>query len=215
MDAVHLSKYLIKKGADKSSCNSRAGNLIINKLLYFAQLISLSKYGDVLFENDIFAFKDGCVVEDVRQKYLNSYSDLKTESEILEFNDLSQEQQSVLEETLRLFGEFSAEELSEITHGHSSWINNYEGSYENGYYYKERQKISVESLIENEVPWIENFLDEEDDDNYELVTNNNINFYFNPEEIDKSEVIEIIKNFKGEDNVYTVVKENDGKAVIY
>ena len=73
----------------------------------------------------------------------------------------------------------------------------------------------LESVLFLESEELGLLLDEEDDDNYELVTNNNINFYFNPEEIDKSEVIEIIKNFKGEDNVYTVVKENDGKAVIY
>lgn len=217
-DALTIAKALMHKDADGQNTNTKDGNKIINKLLYFAQLISLSKYGEKLFENDLYAFQEGCVVEDVRKEYYKSYHDLKAEASLFEETNLTLKEKDVLEEVMRLFGDFSAEELSEITHGHKSWIENYEGSRVGEYFYKERQKIDTNSLIENEVPWISNFLadDEEDDeDGYVMKINNGIVFYYNPDAYTEEEIVQVTKDFNGVDKVYTIVKEYDGKAVIY
>lgn len=214
-DAIPIAKALMHKGADRERANTKDGNMIINKLLYFAQLISLYKYEEKLFENDIYAFQEGCVVDDVRVKYLNNYNSMYAEAKLFDENELTDEEKFVLDKTLELFGDFSAEELSEITHGHKSWAENYEGSKVGDYFYMDRQKINIESLIENEVNWISNFLEEEEDDDYEFVTNNSIVFYYNPDIYTEEEVKVVTRDFKGVDDVYTVVKEEDGKAVIY
>lgn len=216
-NAIEFAKALMNKGIDDRYTNTKDGNLVINKMLYFAQLISLAKYEKKLFDNHIFAFENGSVVEDVRQKYKNNYNDLKTESNLLDLNTFSVEEKDVIEETINLFSDFSAEELSEITHGHTTWIEKFEGSKLGNFYMQDKQLMDIESLIKNEVPWINQFLmeQEDDDENYPYIINNNILFYYNPLIYKEEEVIDLTNKFKGEENVYTIVKEDDGKAVIY
>ena len=72
-DVYDFAKYFIKKGAD-SLPNTYDGNMKLQKLLTFADLISIAKYGKPLFNDPVLAFKNGCVVEKVRQRYKNDYS---------------------------------------------------------------------------------------------------------------------------------------------
>lgn len=214
-NAIEFAKVLMSKGIDDRYTNTKDGNLVINKMLYFAQLVSLAKYEEKLFDSNIYAFENGSVVEDVRQKYKNNYNDLKTESNLLDLNKLSIKEKDVIEETIKLFSSFSAEELSEITHGHTTWVESFEGSKVGNFYMQDKQLMSIGSLMKNEVPWIKQFLMEENEDNYPYIVNNNILFYYNPLNYTEEEVIDLTNNFKGEEDVYTVVKEDDGKAVIY
>ncbi|PTI38868.1 Panacea domain-containing protein [Staphylococcus succinus] len=214
-DVMKYAKAFMNKGVDEKYTNTKDGNLVINKMLYFAQLISLAKYEEELYSNDIYAFENGSVVEDFRQQYKSDYNNLKVESSLFDLNKLSEHEKDVIEKTIELFSDFSAEELSEITHGHTTWINSFEGSKEGNFYHKDKQLMETESLINNEVPWIKNFLSNSDDEELPYVMNNNILFYYDPNSFIEEQIFEITHNFKGEDSVYTVVKEDDGEALIY
>lgn len=216
-DAKEYARIMIKKKLNNRYTDTRNGNLTINKMLYFAQLISLAKYDKVLFKNDIFAFENGSVVEDVRQEYKNNYQTMIEEAKSINIDELDEQEKDVIDETIRLFSGFSPEELSQITHSHTTWINSFENSKVGDFYEMSRQKMSVKSMKENEVEWIKKFFNTENNkENYVTnhVLDNETNFYFDPSSYTESEVKKIVSNFDGIEDAYTVVKE-DGKAVIY
>lgn len=214
-DAKEFAKALIDKNENNRYSNTVDGNMIINKMLYFAQIISLAKYGKVLFENDLFAFENGSVVEDVRLEYKYNYDNMIKEANEYDFSKFSTEELDVLKETNRLFSDFSARELSQITHSNKTWIDYFEGSKVDEGYLMSKQKMPIESLETNEVPWINEFLAKNNSNEDSYIVNNNITFYYSPNSYDENEVIELTNNFKGSDKFYTIVKEGDGKAVIY
>lgn len=216
-DAKEYAKIMIKKKLNNRYTDTKNGNLTINKMLYFAQLISLAKYDEVLFKNDIFAFENGSVVEDVRQEYKNNYQAMIEEAKSINIDELDEKEEDVIDETIRLFSGFSPEELSQITHSHTTWINSFEDSKDGNFYDMNKQKMSVKSMQENEAEWIKNFFNiEKKKENYvsnHLMDNKTI-FYYDPNSYSESEIKKIISEFDGSEEAYTVVKE-DGKAVIY
>ncbi len=67
----------------------------LQKLLSFANMISIAKYGHPLFAEPVLAYENGFVVESVRQRYKNDYAGLKNDSG--EFNpDFSEEEYRIL-----------------------------------------------------------------------------------------------------------------------
>ncbi|MEJ7498418.1 hypothetical protein WL671_12705, partial [Staphylococcus warneri] len=81
-------------------------------------------------------------------------------------------------ETNRLFSDFSARELSQITHSNKTWIDYFEGSKVDEGYLMSKQKMPIESLKINEVPWINEFLAKNNSNEDSYIVNNNITFYY-------------------------------------
>ena len=79
-DVYEFAKYFIKKGLD-SSPNTYDGNMKLQKMLVFANLVSIAEGKGKLFSEDILAYKNGCVVEKVRLRYKNDYYDFKKDSD--------------------------------------------------------------------------------------------------------------------------------------
>ena len=82
-DAYDFAKYFIKNGYD-SNPNTYDGNMKLQKMLTFANAISLAEYGKPLFNDKILAFTNGCVVEKVRLRYRNDYKGLKRDSDVFQ-----------------------------------------------------------------------------------------------------------------------------------
>ena len=74
------AKYFMKQGLDTQR-NTFDGNMKLQKLLVFANLISLAERGEPLFNDEILAFEQGCVIEEVRLKYKHSYSEFALEAD--------------------------------------------------------------------------------------------------------------------------------------
>lgn len=97
--------------------NSKEGNMKVQKLLFFAQLIYMAKNdGKTMFDDEFCAFEQGVVLEKVRKQYKKDYKQY--------FNsivDLPNDITDVLNITAKIFGDSSAQELSELSHEFDAW----------------------------------------------------------------------------------------------
>jgi len=116
-DVDDFAKFFIKNGAD-SVPNTYDGNMKLQKLLVLSNLASISEFGEPLFNNEILAFENGCVIEKVRLRYKNDYSGFKRDS--MDFQpDFSEHETYILNLIMNIFGTASARELSEIIYSES------------------------------------------------------------------------------------------------
>lgn len=140
-DVYEYAKFFIKNGAD-STPNTYDGNMKLQKLLVFANLIYLAQYDEFLFDDDVLAFKNGCVIEKIRLRYRNDYYGLKQDSDRFE-PDFTEKEYEVLKTALDIFGSATARELSEINHTFQFWNNAYQkGTDSNGYHDKSKSVVN-------------------------------------------------------------------------
>ena len=61
LKAIDAAKWFVNQNCDMPR-NTFDGNMKLQKMLFFAQLIHLARTGELLFEDPILAFKQGSVV---------------------------------------------------------------------------------------------------------------------------------------------------------
>lgn len=217
-NARNYAKYFMQKGMDTSP-NTFDGNMKLQKLLVFADLINLAEHGVSLFDDEILAFRNGCVVENVRLEYRNNYSGLKKESSDYS-PDFTKDELDVLTLTIEIFGNLSAVELSELNHQFSFWRNAFQrGTTQNGYHEKKKSVVSVFDM-QAEIDRMKQVLSAyrnpvNSNQRRELV--NGITFYYDPSEITITDsMLEEIEDFslEADDSSYSIYLDN-GKLVIY
>lgn len=102
-----------------------AGDLItqlkLQKLVYFAQGISLALLGQPLFKEDIKAWKYGPVVVALRKKFGAYERDPIPPPGEMDFEIYSPSQKELIYKIYSTYGEHSAEYLANETHTHSIW----------------------------------------------------------------------------------------------
>ena len=95
--------------------------LKLQKLLYFAQAISLVRNDRPMFKDAIGAWSHGPVVQSVYKKY-QDYGRKPIACEIDDGNfELTKEDVAVLEDTLETFKKYTGVQLRNITHKHLPW----------------------------------------------------------------------------------------------
>jgi len=215
-NAIDFAKLFIKRGLDTHR-NTYDGNMKIQKLLFFANIISLSEKGEPLFADPICAFKNGCVIESVRLRYKNDYANLYSDS--VRFKpDFTQDQYDVINLTGELFGQLSAKELSELDHSFSFWHTALERSNVNEYRNKELSIISLDEM-RNELSAIKKVIDSYKTNiaarKFKEVVNGII-FYYDSTMTITDEILEQLESFsfEAEDDAYTIYID-DGNLVIY
>ena len=147
-DVFDYAKYMLKQNLDTKR-NTFDGNMKLQKLLVFADLVSLAERGERLFEDEILAFEQGCVIEKVRLRYKNDCFSFVADSR--EFNpEFSQEEYDILNLTIALFGNLSARELSDINHAFTFWNTAYHKSIESdGFRDKNNAVVSVDAMCKD------------------------------------------------------------------
>lgn len=211
------AKYFIKKGMD-SSPNTFDGNMKLQKLLLFANLVSLAEREEPLFTDEIYAFKNGCVVESVRKTYRQQYGMLKEESDAY-VSKFTKEEQSILDLTTDIFGKLSARELSNLNHQFDFWKNAYaKGTVVDDYHVKVLSKVQIEDM-KAEIGKIKTVIDtfkqnEELQQKYELV--NDVFFYYDEDLTINDEILNELEEFSlsAEDSAYSIYLD-EGKLVIF
>ncbi len=201
--------------------NSFNGNLRVNKLLVFAQLISLAKYDKLLYKEEMYAFKHGLVVEEIRQSYKNNYVSFKNSLMDLECN-FTDEELDVLNTTNHIFGKLNANILSDLTHEFQFWKNNYNRSNINGYKDKELAKVNLFSLSKeytddfNKLQLLIKTSEDQYNDDMVSLEIKGTTFYYNPKEtaLDES-LIKELEQFPAEDNSYSFYLDINQGLVIY
>ena len=147
-DVYDFAKYFIKKNADSMS-NTYDGNMKLQKLLVFADFANVVQNGMPLFDDQVLAFENGCVVEKVRLRYKNDYAAFKKDSDAFE-PDFTQSEYDVLNMILDIFGKSTARELSEINHLFKFWKTAFDkGTDQNGYHDKALSIVDMTSYEED------------------------------------------------------------------
>lgn len=221
--ALDFAKHFINQEYDHPR-NTFDGNMKLQKMLYFSQLIHLATKGEKLFEDNMYAFENGTVIESVRQRYRNNTSEFIHEASQSEIYFSEQEMESVMLAE-RIFGDLDARTLSDLNHQQRSWISCFERSkdeFDNGFYHKELSVIEaedikaldLESIREVIAAFYERAEESETDEVFEIV--NGKKFYYNPSEIYINEpVLEILQNFHGEESVYSIYRDENNSYVIF
>lgn len=215
-NVYEFAKYLMKSNID-SMKNTYDGNMKLQKLLVLANLINIAENNEPLFNEEILAFKNGCVVEKVRFRYKCDYDGFRRDSEVFE-PDFTEKEYETLSLTNKIFGNVSARELSEINHTFDFWKEAYEnGTDANGYHDKSRSVVDMMSYEED----IERMRDivsayresSENVTDYEVI--NGITFYYDGFSLTDS-IIEELESFSllADEDAYSVYVDG-GKLVIY
>ena len=221
--AIEVASWFINN--EYTPSNTKSGNLKLNKLLYFAQLISLVKRGKPLFKEELYAFENGVVVEDVRKEYYTNYSEFirkaKNDNTVFENDELD-----ILKFTKEIFMNISSEELSDLTHEHMSWKDNYEKSktikYGKIWYEKEDAKIDINDYFTKykcDLDLVESIINarqhSQNDSIEDVIEVNGVKFYYNPSELNANDYIETLKLFSPEDTAYTLYMDEKQGLVIF
>ncbi len=140
--------------------NTREANMKIQKLLFFAQLIYMAKNnGKTMFDEEFKAFKDGVILETVmnnyRQQYKLMFEDIKN-SEL----KIDKNVEEVLNTTIEIFGDASAQELSELSHEFDAWKYFFNNSKKNKLgFYSKKYSIIPYNVLNKELYRIEKVLE--------------------------------------------------------
>lgn len=215
-DVYDFAKFFIKNGAD-SRPNTYDGNMKLQKLLVLADLANIAENGEPLFNDQVLAFKNGCVVEKVRLRYKNDYVAFKRDSESYQ-PDFSESEYEILKLVTEIFGCASAKELSDINHTFNFWKTAfYNGTDSTGYHNKEMsvvdmisQHADVEKMRE-----IISAYRETANNTTASETINGVTFYFDGFAL-TDDIIDQLESFSlsADDDTYSVYLDN-GRLVIY
>ena len=135
--------------------NTFKGNMKLQKLLFFAQLISLAKNNKLLFNENFCAFENGMVMENVRLEYKNNLTDLLNYKR----KKLSKKDIEVLELTKNIYGEEDADTLSNMTHQFEYWKKSLNLSSNESSYKDKKKSIVPNEELESELDNIRDVLD--------------------------------------------------------
>ena len=193
-DVYDVAKYFIKNDAN-SFPNTYEGNMKLQRLLVFANMINFAKYGELLFD-DVLPIKDDCVVEKVRLRY---------ESDKFE-QDFSDREYTVLNMVMSIFKSASVKELSELIRTFNFWK-------ETDCTYKSKSILHDEDI--DRMKEIVHAYQESSNDVMTREIINGISFYYNGFQL-TDEIIEELTSFtlNADDDSYTVYLD-DGCLVIY
>jgi uncharacterized phage-associated protein len=218
-DVLDYAKYFIKNKYDTER-NKIDGNMKLQKLLLFTNLIAYAELNRPLFEDNILAFKQGCVIEKVRIRYKNDCAGFIEDSE--KFNpEFSQEEYDVLNLCTSIFGKLPARELSELNHTFIFWSKAYNNSLqEMGYKHNKEKAVVSTDDIKREINKIQNMIksyrDTQKENNVKEIING-IEFIYSPAEIELTDdVIDELFEFSrsADEQTYSVYNDN-GNLVIY
>lgn len=215
-DVYDFAKFFIKNGVD-SIPNTYDGNMKLQKLLVLADLVNIAEYGEPLFDDQVLAFKNGCVVEKVRLRYRNDYVAFKRESEAYQ-PDFSEREYEVLRLVLDIFGGASARELSEINHTFNFWKVAFDnGTGSTGYHDKEMSTVDMMSQ-QADLERMREIISAYRETSNDVVASeiiNGVTFYFDGFTL-TDDMIDQLENFSlsAEDDTYSIYLDN-GRLVIY
>jgi uncharacterized phage-associated protein len=96
--------------------------LKLQKLLYYAEGLSLALRGKSLFSDPILAWRYGPVVRDVYKEYeYAGRHSIPCIADIDESN-IPEDDFNIIKTTMQFYGEYSAERLVQMTHGESPYV---------------------------------------------------------------------------------------------
>lgn len=144
---IDVAKWFMSQELDKPT-NSFDGNMKLQKLLFFSQLIYMCQNdGKPMFDDEFNAFEHGMVLEKVRKEYQNNYINLYNSCK--NAIALPKDVLKALILTKEIFGDCNANELSEMSHEFEAWNKYYRNSINQfGVYDTDKSKVPYKALKE-------------------------------------------------------------------
>jgi uncharacterized phage-associated protein len=104
-------------------CGDTISNLKLQKLLYYAQGFNLAVNKKPLFADKIYAWEHGPVVQTVYHQFKEHGGNSIPKPKSFDFSVFNPKEREVLDEVYRIFGQFSAWKLRNMTHEEDPWKN--------------------------------------------------------------------------------------------
>lgn len=215
-NAAYVAHWFVRNNLDTPR-NTFNGNMKLQKLLYFSQLVHLAKYGEPLFKDNIYAFKQGSVIESVRVAY-NYHHEKFISTAINSVELLDEAKLETVQMVDKIFGKLTATELSDLNHQHKTWQESYNNSILNGYAWKDRAIMDVNKLMEWDIEKVSIIIEayEADSDHEAVYELNGRQFFYNPEEINvDSTLVNMLESFNGQELAYTLYRDESRGIIIY
>ncbi len=131
-----VAKWFMQQNLDIPK-NSFSGNTKLQKLLFFAQLIYMyQNNNETMYNQEFNAFEHGMVLEDVRQEYCSNFNKLNLESK--EYIQLPEDIEKSLKLTRDIFGSYSPDELSEMSHQFKAWNK----------YFRKSMRLTANNMVD-------------------------------------------------------------------
>lgn len=144
-----VAGWFINRNLDNPS-NTGKGNMKLQKLMFFSQLIYMCKNnGETMYQEMFSAFDNGMVLEPIRQEYLKNYKKLKEESSRTVF--IPKEVKEALIITEDIFGKCTADELSDLSHQFDAWGKYLNLSIEKNNFHNKKKAIVPYEELEKEL----------------------------------------------------------------
>ncbi len=210
MKVIDVARWFCENNPQASANDSR-GNVVVEKLCYYAQAMYLAVYNEPLFEEKILAWEKGPVVEEVYKtyKYNNSFIHEKS-------NSISNKEEEILKVINSVYGYKTPEELIESTHAETPWKQYEEVAKDRN----NNPEIDIETMKQYYSGLKEVYEMNKDNEfeNERLITINNCNFIYNITNIQE------IKKYKKQLQLFArrqqfksfnVMLDNSGELAIY
>jgi uncharacterized phage-associated protein len=122
-DVLYIAKWFLNRDRITNALEDSDGisNLKLQKLLYYAQGVSLAVNEEPLFDNDLLAWTHGPVVERVYHTYKRHGSKPIPFDEPFDDSKLAGPDKELLELVYQEFSQYSAWKLREMTHKEDPW----------------------------------------------------------------------------------------------
>ncbi len=153
----NIAKYILYLDKDNSifinnliNLNNRdcyEGNVRLNKYLHIMQMVYFAMTDNKLFDDDMYAFDNGVVVNSV----MNNYNYLKSTKDSYVIKDESI--RKYIEKMFNILKYAPLKDLIEISHQDEEWKKKH------NFYLKKDQQINVESQKENYKAMCADFID--------------------------------------------------------
>lgn len=102
-------------------CGDTISNLKLQKLVYYAQGFHLAVTGKPLFREQIKAWEHGPVVPQLWHRFKDYGAGALPKPKKVDFKSLSVDERELLDEVYKVFGQYSAWKLRNMTHAEPTW----------------------------------------------------------------------------------------------
>jgi len=120
MTAIEVAKYFLRK---QVGGENEITNMKLQKLLYYGQGFHLALRGKPLFEDEIERWDLGPVVPNVYHYYKNSGGKPIEPPKTFDASLYPGDTGKLLDDVYKVYGQFSAWRLSDMTHSEPPWKN--------------------------------------------------------------------------------------------
>lgn len=120
VDPLNAAEYFIVRAYEEDE-DAGMTNLKLQKLLYYAQSLHLALLDEPLFEEEMQAWRNGPVCPSAYHYYSNYEANQLPIPLGEAFSEIPDESRDVLEEVWNNFKDYSAEQLSAMSHTENPW----------------------------------------------------------------------------------------------